>query len=166
MISEKDHLALNLKAFCKREGHDVNDLIPLTYEININSGNVNNQIMSFVNVFKNLESGTVENDYKCPTVHPTHFCGKNIWIFKPSELNRGRGIQLFNTLKAFKKLINQYRIDVAKKSKRKHCTCIVQKYIERPLLLNERKFDIRVWVLVTQSLRVYMFKDGYLRTSG
>ncbi len=30
----------------------------------------------------------------------------------------------------------------------KHNTFIIQKYIERPLLLYNRKFDIRVWVLL------------------
>ena len=44
-------------------------------------------------------------------------------------------------------------------------TFIVQKYIERPLLVNDRKFDIRVWVCVTQDLDVYFFREGYLRTS-
>ena len=27
---------------------------------------------------------------------------------------------------------------------------IIQKYIERPLLVHKRKFDIRVWVLLNQ----------------
>ena len=44
-------------------------------------------------------------------------------------------------------------------------TFIIQKYIERPLLINKRKFDIRVWVLVNHDLDIFFFKEGYLRTS-
>lgn len=33
------------------------------------------------------------------------------------------------------------------------------------MLINERKFDIRVWALVTDELHVYFFKEGYIRTS-
>ena len=44
-------------------------------------------------------------------------------------------------------------------------TFIIQKYIERPLLINKRKFDIRVWVALTHDMDVYFFKEGYLRTS-
>ena len=43
---------------------------------------------------------------------------------------------------------------------------IIQKYIERPLLIYKRKFDIRVWVLVSSTGKCYFFKEGYLRTSG
>jgi hypothetical protein len=43
---------------------------------------------------------------------------------------------------------------------------IVQKYVERPLLIYKRKFDIRVWVLVSSTGKCYFFKEGYLRTSG
>ena len=44
-------------------------------------------------------------------------------------------------------------------------TFVIQKYIERPLLIHDRKFDIRVWALVTQEMKVYFFKEGYIRTS-
>lgn len=47
----------------------------------------------------------------------------------------------------------------------KHNSFILQKYIERPLLIHGRKFDVRVWVLVNYDGCVYMFKEGYLRTS-
>ena len=43
---------------------------------------------------------------------------------------------------------------------------IIQKYIEKPLLIHKRKFDIRVWVLVSHTGKCYFFKEGYLRTSG
>lgn len=42
---------------------------------------------------------------------------------------------------------------------------VIQKYIEKPMLLKSRKFDIRVWAMVSHNLDVYFFKEGYLRTS-
>ena len=41
---------------------------------------------------------------------------------------------------------------------------IIQKYIERPLLYKKRKCDIRIWVLLTQIMNVYVFKEGHLKT--
>ena len=43
---------------------------------------------------------------------------------------------------------------------------VIQKYIEKPLLFRGRKFDIRMWVLIDHEMKVYLFKEGYLRTSG
>ena len=47
-------------------------------------------------------------------------------------------------------------------------TYIIQKYIERPLLINKRKFDIRCFALITSInglIKAYFYRDGYLRTS-
>ena len=42
----------------------------------------------------------------------------------------------------------------------------MQKYVENPMLLTGgRKFDIRVWVLVDCKYKVWMYKEGVLRTT-
>jgi hypothetical protein len=51
-----------------------------------------------------------------------------------------------------------------------HKTVILQKYITNPYLINKRKFDIRVFALLSwygesSVLRGYFFEEGYLRTS-
>jgi Tubulin-tyrosine ligase family len=45
------------------------------------------------------------------------------------------------------------------------CGFVVQKYMEVPLLINKRKFDIRVWALVTHEGKAFVFREGYIRTS-
>jgi len=47
----------------------------------------------------------------------------------------------------------------------KSSSFVIQKYMEDPLLIHGRKFDIRVWVLVCQNGQCYLFKEGYIRTS-
>ena len=41
---------------------------------------------------------------------------------------------------------------------------IIQKYIENPLLYKGRKCDMRIWVLLTHKMKVYVFKEGHLKT--
>ena len=40
---------------------------------------------------------------------------------------------------------------------------IIQKYIENPLLYFGRKFDIRIWALLTHDLKIYVFEEGHLK---
>ena len=42
---------------------------------------------------------------------------------------------------------------------------ILQKYIEKPLLYHQRKFDMRVWVLLTHKMEIYVFKEGHLKAT-
>ena len=56
----------------------------------------------------------------------------------------------------------------SKEDKEKHYQSgklLLQKYIEKPLLYNWRKFDMRVWVLLTHELKIYLFKEGHLKAS-
>ena len=81
----------------------------------------------------------------------------NIWIIKPGSSSRGRGISLDMKLENILAVVN--------KSTGHQGRYIVQKYIERPFLIYETKFDIRQWFLVTSwnPLNVWMYKDSYLR---
>jgi|LauGreDrversion4_2_1035121.scaffolds.fasta_scaffold194422_1 tubulin monoglycylase TTLL3/8 len=47
----------------------------------------------------------------------------------------------------------------------KKTTWVIQKYIENPMLIVQRKFDFRVWVVVTawNPLKVYIYDLCYLR---
>ena len=47
----------------------------------------------------------------------------------------------------------------------KNSSFIIQKYIEAPLLFKNRKFDIRIWALISHDARFYLFKEAYVRTS-
>ena len=60
---------------------------------------------------------------------------------------------------------NRFKDNRSKNNQNNHTSFIIQKYIERPFLIHGRKFDIRVWVLVSSSGKCYFFKQGYLRTS-
>jgi hypothetical protein len=72
-----------------------------------------------------------------------------VWIVKPANLSRGRGIHLIDD-------INEVNIDELS---------VISKYIANPLLINGHKFDLRIYVLVTcyDPLRVYVFKEGLAR---
>ncbi|CAI2373825.1 unnamed protein product [Moneuplotes crassus] len=102
----------------------------------------------------------------------SHSVGKNFWILKATNLNRGRGIHVFNSLESLKALIHEQwncseNPDPKERSSGKTSVMmIIQKYIEKPLLIHKRKFDIRVWVFVSSAGKCYFFKEGYLRTSG
>lgn len=79
-----------------------------------------------------------------------------MWLVKPTNMNQGRGIEMFTDLEKMVNFINTRAIGTL---------CVVQKYIERPLLYKGRKFDIRVWALMNTANEIYFFKEGYLRTS-
>jgi len=85
---------------------------------------------------------------------------RNIWIVKPAGSSRGRGIVLYKNLVEI--------LDVCSNKSNKPTDLlqwIVQKYIENPLIICNRKFDLRQWVLITDwnPLTVWMYAEPYIR---
>ncbi|KAF4323776.1 hypothetical protein BBO99_00000973 [Phytophthora kernoviae] len=111
-----------------------------------------------------------------PQFHAIDSAGSNVWICKPSNLSQGRGIELCSSLHELRELMSQTSdheeqengaVANEGQSSSSRTKWIVQKYIERPLLLqNGRKFDIRQWVLLTElepEPIAYWFYRSYLR---
>jgi len=90
----------------------------------------------------------------------------SLWILKPSNRSQGQGIILVNKINKVKKLNfekktiteNNTQITINE-------TYVISKYIENPFLINEKKFDMRIYVLVVsyKPLKVFLYKMGFCR---
>ena len=173
------------------------------------------------NSLKNKEQNEIkEKEKKAPRIigsntlieiPDTHFKGRNMWVLKAVNLNRGMCIKVVNSFQQMEKVINKFKSGVDysnftlekieeqennnsndelnidkineeeknnngkinkeknlsddKDEKLYNCSKIlIQKYIESPLLYKGRKCDMRIWVLLTHDLKVYIFKEGHLKT--
>lgn len=116
---------------------------------------------------------------KLPTLHKQYsllqdYGGQNVWIVKPVGLSCGENIKI---VAGIRPLLHVVKNEMKYK-------CVVQKYIERPLLVagtnayrsgrdgfsvapKLRKFDIRQWILVTSiaPLVIRGFSEFYCRLS-
>jgi len=74
----------------------------------------------------------------------------SFWIIKPPNLARGKGISV---------------VDQFEKVPKTTQPICVQRYLMHPFLIDGRKFDLRVYVLVTSidPLRIYVYEEGLAR---
>ena len=181
-ISNKKNLFINLLRYCEYNRINLFSFYPLTIILYFKKEFYAEQIEGFKQIYldlPNMIEGTVkEKDEKSYTdyfranlvkrvgnvqkiiIPKSNYIGRNTWLLKRTNLNRGRQIKIFSDLRV---ILNEIE-----ESKTKCNHLIIQKYIEAPALYNNRKFDIRIWVLFTYisrsyNINVYVFKEGHLK---
>ena len=254
-ISNKLKMFKNLMLFCEENHLDLFSYVPLTILIEYQSPFFLRQFNGFVYVFNNITNllsepgiqkeakrkyrnyfyvdSEADNKIGLKTnlyIPKNHYHGKNLWLIKAMNLNRGLAIKIIDSIEScentirfyyqggiyksvidsekmkdeekedtnkkvyfelpkilrknnckFRQFKNNYgfclyrQIDyytlLKKKNnieKKKHYQSkkiLLQKYIENPLLYNGRKFDMRIWVLLTHDMKVYLFKEGHLKAT-
>lgn len=75
------------------------------------------------------------------------FDRENIYIIKPVASSRGRGVRILTDITTLPQ------------------KGMVQKYIYNPHIINKKKYDIRIYVLVTgfNPLKIYLYDNGIIR---
>ena len=228
-LSNKSNLFYNFAKYCEDINIDIFQYVPFTIILDImNFSMFYSYRKNFKQVFDNIEnfifnsksiSHKIFDRRKIPykTLFPmkdpkfglkqyceinnSHYDGKNLWIVKAPNLNRGRGVKIFNNyndiISYIKKItegkiteselydINETNNNSDKQEKNvneiineneyenkdepdyiyQSSKIIIQKYIEKPFLYKGRKCDIRIWVLISHKMKVYIFKEGHLKAS-
>ena len=151
-LSNKKALYYNLVRYYKALDMDPFEYIPLTFHVK--TGETDTAFEEFEGKFGEYDRELDENGKKIA----------NIWIIKPGEnTNRGNGITVVSSIAQVKEELKNNPCP----STGQH-TYIIQKYIEKPYLVNKRKFDIRCYAMITcinGTLQGYFYQEGYLRTS-
>lgn len=155
-LSNKKAIFYNLKVYYEAIGKEYHSALPVTFHIK--EGLNDSQFQKFEQLFNDAQDPSKET-----ILDGLPKFGKNLWIIKPGEnTNRGCGIQVSRELDHIKGLIQNVNVNGNRRS------YIIQKYIEKPLLYKNRKFDIRCFTLmctINGNLQGYWYSDGYFRTS-
>lgn len=84
-----------------------------------------------------------------------------MWIMKPTSRSQGKGIFIINKLAQIKKWsCNSRWAQMPLKE-----AYVISRYVENPMLIGGKKFDLRLYVLVTcyKPLKVYQYVHGFAR---
>ena len=84
-----------------------------------------------------------------------------MWIMKPTARSQGKGIFIIDKLAQIKKWSTQSRWAQMPLKE----AYVISRYVENPLLIGGKKFDLRIYVLVNsfRPLSVYQYAHGFAR---
>lgn len=136
-ISNKQNLFLNLMAYCEKNNIQIFKFLPLTVILYYNSINFGSSFNNFCEFHRQIDDIIFDVDCIKTTrnskikrycslfeirnssnkllgskticfIPPAQYFGKNLWLIKAVDLNRGRGIKLCWTLDSLEKYIKQF----------------------------------------------------------
>jgi len=83
---------------------------------------------------------------------------KSIWIAKPVNMSRGRFIKLIYDSHSYRKLCIHANAN-------SNIQYLISKYLDKPHLLNNKKYDLRIYVIVLSftPLKIYLYYNGLVR---
>ena len=214
-IANKMRLYANLLRHCEKKRIDLYRIFPFTICLTLSHHSFEEQLENFKILFKEINKYTPKSDVifsslfnallnrmigskQTINIPKTFNSGKNIWIIKPVNLNRGRCIKVLDNLELILKemksiqmsrklqmIETNYSSDISHNKNYLNTThnnnspeknfingvkceyIMIQKYLEKPLLYQGRKFDIRIWVMfmTNRENEVYIFKEGHLKAT-
>ena len=156
-LTRKDYMAKNIKRYKKDKDRE--------REIGIHNGS--DLADSTVNAAGETLSDFVPLTYSLPSdyaIFSEEFKKSgSLWIVKPANKSQGQGIFLVSKLSQINKW-TKHKFQDSKEDASAN-PFIVCKYIENPLLIGEKKFDLRLYVLVTsyRPLRAYLHSGAFCR---
>ena len=126
-ISNKMNLFLNMMIYCENFNLDLFSMLPLTFPIRYESQNYIREISTFTSIFNNINKYVDDKQlsykyrnlfelelkgrtgYKTSLHIPkTHFCGRNLWLIKAIDLNRGRCIKICDNINGIESIIKHF----------------------------------------------------------
>ncbi|XP_041978176.1 probable tubulin polyglutamylase TTLL1 [Aricia agestis] len=157
-LSRKDLLVKNIKRYRRELERDGNALAEKT-EVTLPNGQVVTRYayLDFIPTTFVLPADYnmfVEEYRKSP---------QSTWIVKPCGKSQGAGIFLINKLSKLKKWSRETKTSFHPQLSKE--SYVISRYIDNPLLIGGKKFDLRLYVLITsfRPLKAYLFQHGFCR---
>jgi hypothetical protein len=132
-ITNKLNLFLNMMIFCENNNYDLFSMLPVTFPIKYESKLYLVKMSSFMYIFNNITKFISDKhlDYKYRNlfeletngrvgkrtsfhIPENHYSGRNLWLVKAIDLNRGRCIKISDDIKDIENIIKNFYRGVKK----------------------------------------------------